>query len=258
MAVKKKPTTVKDAQKKRKGAPKGKPKKAQPKHHDEDSDESTVMEPPKQQVRRSNRRTKGDENDPEDIDNAMESEMESDEESEEEVVAPENRANSGTIRVTLGDDPGALQAQLAESRNKIHQLEMVQEQRAGAHLLPRSDNTKKLIRDAVFVHLFHVCKFITENKDLDRAVEFVLKKADLQYKDQKESYILTWRQFTSTCLCDRRNYAQSQLRQAILDYCAAPLTIVELPTEPGKAPVSKQKEIPACVTPDLMLKCVLR
>jgi hypothetical protein len=233
----------------------------------EDSDTTTVMEE-EHQSRRSRRNLRGQPKNDADYqdeeDGIKDPEfLDSDSDDEDKAIVPPVKGS--TIHIPMPDDQVALQAELEESRTKIAKLERVQEQRAGARLLPKTLTDKKQIRDAVYTHLFHTCKFITENQDLDRAVKFVLSKTDLHYKENPESYVLTWRQFASTCLCDRRNCAQSQLRQAIIDYCAAPLEIMEVPADAGndenanpQALVGKQLPKPDVIAPALMLKVILR
>ena len=162
-------------------------------------------------------------------DDASFSGHEGDESTEDEEEEPHNpRARGGRIRAPLPDDQLALQAQLDETRQKNatleDQLKHEQEHRgaiAASQVLVIKNEVKLEIDKVVKTHVFHTCKFITNDNDLDSATRFIMKK--LAYDDGKSeeyiaSWVLTYRRSVSKMLCNKRNYAQSQMRIAILAY----------------------------------------
>ena len=190
-------------------------------------------------------------------------------ESETEEDLDDENPLSHRIRIPLADDQVALQLQLSQQRSKIEELERNNRNEraaAGAQLLVRSKDVKKQIKECIYTHLFHTCKFITEDEDLDRAMYFVLDKLGLAvgWSDEKKaSWVLTYRQWGSTCLCEKRNYTQSQTRQAILDHVQA-IEPTNVPVDAGEGnenhPPAGDNLLPPPVvfSEALMLKCVIR
>lgn len=113
-----------------------------------------------------------------------------------------------------------LEAAHFEKDEQIQDLQAEADRNAArAHAQPgvKNKETIKAIDTVVKTHLFRTCKFITEQDDLDRATDFVLGKigiADGWSAQRKANWNRTYRGVVGKCLCDRRNYAQSQLKDA--------------------------------------------
>jgi hypothetical protein len=80
------------------------------------------------------------------------------------------------------------------------------------------------IERVVKKQVWRSCKFITNNKDLDHATIFVFTTLDdkVRFKDwspkKKADMVLTYRKRVSSFLNAKRNYAQSQSRDAVIRY----------------------------------------
>ena len=82
------------------------------------------------------------------------------------------------------------------------------------------------IDSIVKTHVWHKCKFITNDKTLKKVMKFVYDKLPSTHHSKTSkwtaqevaNYLHTYAWPMSTCLSNKRNYAQSQLRIAVIKY----------------------------------------
>jgi hypothetical protein len=191
-----------------------------------------VMEEPNAQVQaddeqlaahRRARRAARDGNDTDDDDGvddeeayAQDEEEESDDDDVEEdqkpPAKPRGMSNEQYIR--------ALQRQTRE-------LQQVQERAIATATATKKVQNKELLKkvdECVKTKVWRTCKFITSHSIQEKATIFVLTnvpefESTTWSAEDWADYVLTYKGAVGTSLNDKRNYAQSQMREVVLDFC---------------------------------------
>ena len=145
----------------------------------------------------------------------------------DDLASSEDEAEDGDDTALVPLDQQSLRRDLLKLQRANARLQEERDQaaaKASAVKEATSNGEKQLIDSVVKTLVWHKCKFINSAAALDKVTEFVLN--NLQGVDtsgwslkKRANWTHTNGPNVSSYLCTKRNYAQSQQRNAVIAYC---------------------------------------